>query len=65
MIQGDTIKLTAQSVHMEGEARLDTGGRGLIWTSVGNAGLDATGAGLGGGHGGYGGGADIMNYTQG
>ena len=65
MIQGDTITLGAGSVHMEGEARLDTSGRGEDWSSVGDGTVDPAGYGIGAGHGGYGGGSDLLNYTHG
>lgn len=64
LIQADSINISSGTLHMEGEARLDTTARGNT-QSVVNPGVDPAGNGLGAGHGGFGGGADLINYTSG
>ena len=64
LIQADSINISAGTLHMEGEASLDTVGRGKPQTII-NPGVDPAGNGLGAGHGGFGGGADLANYTSG
>lgn len=64
LIQADSINISSGTLHMEGEARLDTTARGDT-QSVVNPGVDPAGNGLGAGHGGFGGGADLVNYTSG
>lgn len=64
LIRADSINISSGTLHMEGEARLDTTARGNT-QSVINPGVDPAGNGLGAGHGGFGGGADLINYTSG
>ena len=58
------ITLAVGSMHMEGRARLDTTG-GAPVCGAGVGGVEGNDTGCGGGHGGYGGGSDVVNYTSG
>ena len=63
-ITADQITIETGSIHQEGEATLDVTGRGEDSTA-GQGGIADDGAGIGAGHGGYGGGSDMMNLTSG
>ena len=63
-ITANQITIETGSIHQEGEATLDVSTRGNSSTAgVGSVASD--GAGIGAGHGGYGGGADAENFTSG
>ena len=56
-IEANNITVEAGDIHIEGEARLDTIGRGVSHSnSMGPGTVDGQGYGTGGGHGGFGGG---------
>ena len=61
---GRNITLEVAHLHMEGEAILNTTGRGPVATDH-MAAVDPNGYGLGGGHGGFGGGSDTVNLMNG
>ena len=66
-ISAQSVNIQATNVHIEGEAVIDTMGRGP-GAETGDGGgfrLEGSLVGTGGGHGGYGGGADLLNYTSG
>ena len=63
-LEARDITLEVTHLHMEGEAALDTSGRGPVATDPTTA-VDPSGHGLGGGHGGFGGGSDVVNFTKG
>ena len=63
-ITADQITIETGSIHQEGEATLDVTARGVNATE-GEGGVADDGAGIGAGHGGYGGGSDTKNYTSG
>ena len=63
-ITANQITIETGSIHQEGEATLDVSTRGNSSTAgIGSVASD--GAGIGAGHGGYGGGADAENFTSG
>lgn len=62
-ITADNITIAAGKLHMEGEAKLNTTGRSVVWASPGDGVVDSSGAGVGGSHGGYGGGHVQTNYS--
>ena len=63
-ITANQITIETGSIHQEGEATLDVSARGNSSTpGIGSIAPD--GAGIGAGHGGYGGGADAENFTSG
>ena len=66
-ISAESVNIQATNVHIEGEAVIDTRGRGPVAETGEGTGtrLDGSSVGTGGGHGGYGGGADMLNYTSG
>lgn len=64
LIQVDSINISSGIFYMEGEVRLDIIVRGDIQFVV-NSGVDLVGNGLGAGYGGFGGGADFINYISG
>ena len=66
-ISAQSVNIRATNVHIEGEAVIDTIGRGPGAESGegGGARLESSSVGIGGGHGGFGGGADLQNYTSG
>ena len=65
-IKAVTINLEIGDVHVEGEATIDCSGRNLEASGgLGRGEVTSVGHGVGGGHGGYGGGADIVNYGSG
>ena len=63
-LEAREITLEVGYLHMEGETMLDTSGRGPVTTDYLTA-VDPSGHGLGGGHGGFGGGSDLINFTMG
>ena len=63
-LEAREITLEVRYLHMEGEAMLETSGRGPVTTDYVGA-VDPSGHGLGGGHGGFGGGSDLINFTMG
>lgn len=64
-ITADNITIIAGTIHMEGEAKLNTSGRSVVWDSPGDGMVTNGGFGVGGSHGGYGGGNVQSNYTTG
>jgi hypothetical protein len=50
---------------MEGEAKINTTGRSVVWDAPGDGMVDGNGYGVGGSHGGYGGGNVQSNFTNG
>ena len=63
-ITANQITIETGSIHQEGEATLDVSLRGNN-AGDGTGSVASDGAGIGAGHGGYGGGADVDNYTSG
>ena len=66
-ITANQITLQVGSIHQEGEAKLDVSGRGGT-AETGNGGTVTEGeieVGIGAGHGGYGGGADLVDLNSG
>ena len=64
LLESREITLEVGYLHMEGEALLNTSGCGPVAFDRKNA-VDPNGYGLGGGHGGFGGGSDLINFTMG
>jgi hypothetical protein len=64
-ITADNITITAGKIHMEGEAKINTTGRSVVWDAPGDGMVDGNGYGVGGSHGGYGGGNVQSNFTNG
>lgn len=63
-ITANQITIETGSIHQEGEANLYVTARGS-GISDGEGSVAVDGGGIGAGHGGYGGGADVDNYTSG
>lgn len=62
----ESVELDVGDMHVEGAAKLDVSGRGPVAGQGLGAGiLNPSNYGLGGGHGGYGGGADTNSYDYG
>ena len=57
--------MQVNDLSLEGESMLDVSGRGPEAGIGLGAGVDALGMMLGAGHGGFGGGSNLVNYTQG
>ena len=64
-ITAESITMQVNDLSLEGESVLDVSGRGPEAGIGLGAGVDVLGMMLGAGHGGFGGGANLVNYTQG
>ncbi|KAK3576663.1 hypothetical protein CHS0354_004948 [Potamilus streckersoni] len=63
-ISADILSMSVSTLHLAGEATLDVSARGGTGRTE-NQGYTLNNIGTGAGHGGYGGGANLHNYTQG
>lgn len=63
-INADNITIEVGTLHMEGEAKINTTGRSVVWEGPGDGWIDNEGVGVGGSHGGFGGGNVASNYSN-
>ena len=63
-ITAESIHLVVNDLMVEGDARIEVSGRGPSAGMGTGAGTEISGVALGASHGGFGGGADIFNYTE-
>ena len=63
-INADNITIEVGKLHMEGEAKINTTGRSVVWQAPGDGSTDGNGHGTGGSHGGFGGGNVESEYTK-
>ena len=64
-IEAESVMIRASNVHIEGEAEIQTSGRGPGPEEGDSPGGRVDGVGTGAGHGGFGGGADLLDYAIG